>query len=99
MKPETAKIVEQELKQFGANLNLSDQQKTQLSTFMEKASAKIDEYRQQNPNATPDDILAKVRENKDALRKQLEGFLDPDQLKVWDDGIAKAKSFLGQDLG
>lgn len=66
---------------------------------MENASAKIDEYRQQNPNATPADIVAKVKENQSALREKLEKFLDPQQLKTWDDEIAKAKSFLGQQLG
>jgi hypothetical protein len=99
MKPEVAKIVETELKQFGTRLNLSDDQKTQLSAFMENASAKLDEYRQQNPNATQADILAKVKESKDSIRDRVEKFLTPDQLKIWDDEIAKAKSFLGQNLG
>ena len=99
MKPETAKIVETELKNFGTRLNLSEEQKSQLSTFLENASQKIEEYRQQNPNATPADIVAKIKENRDSLRQRLEGFLKPDQLKTWDDEVAKAKSFLGQNLG
>jgi|SoiMetStandDraft_5_1073268.scaffolds.fasta_scaffold537669_1 hypothetical protein len=99
MKPEVAKIVETELKNFGTRLNLSEDQKSQLSTFLENARAKIDEYRQQHPDATPADIVAKIKENRASLRERLEKFLKPDQLKIWDEEMAKAKTFLGENLG
>ena len=51
MNPETAKIVETELKQFAADLNLSDTQKTQLRTALEDAREKLDAIREKHPDA------------------------------------------------
>jgi hypothetical protein len=46
--PRTAKIVETELKQFAADLNLSETQKTQLRTAMEEAREKLDAIRERS---------------------------------------------------
>ena len=87
-----------ELKRIGASLNLSDDQKQRLQTFMAEASEKVQEYRQQNPNATQQDVIKKVMDNRAALRQRLVNFLTPDQLTKWDSEVASAKEFLGQKL-
>lgn len=87
-----------ELKRIGANLNLSDDQKQKLQAFMTEASEKVHEYRQQNPNATQQDLIKKVIDNRAALRQRLVNFLTPDQLTKWDSEVANAKEFLGQKL-
>ena len=88
--------VASELKRIGAALNLSDEQKQKLQAFMGEASEKVHEYKQQNPNATPEDLISKVRDNRAALRQRLVNFLTPEQLTKWDTEVAKAKEFLGQ---
>jgi len=95
MKPETAKIVETELRQFGEKLNLSDTQKEQLKTALQNASDKLDEIREKYPDATRADAVAKIREQRDSIRQRVEAFFTPDQLKIWDEEVAKAKTFLG----
>ena len=87
-----------ELKRFGADLNLTDEQKQKLKAFMTEASEKLQEYKQQNPNATRADIAKKVLDNRAALRERLVNFLTPDQLARWDTEVAKAKEFLGHKL-
>ena len=87
-----------ELKKIGANLNLSDEQKQKLQTFMTEASEKVQEYRQQNPNATKEDLIKKVQDNRAALRQRLVNFLTPEQLSKWDSEVARAKEFLGHKL-
>jgi len=96
--PEQRDAVASELKRFGADLNLSEEQKQKLHTFMTEASEKIQEYKQQNPNASTEDLIKKVADNRGALRQRLVNFLTPEQLTKWDAGIAKAKEFLGQKL-
>ena len=90
--------VASELKRFGADLNLSEEQKQKLHSFMTEASEKIQEYKQQNPNASMEDLIKKVADNRAALRQRLVNFLTPEQLTKWDAGVAKAKEFLGQKL-
>ena len=87
-----------ELKRIGANLNLSDDQKQKLQTFMMEASERVQEYKQQNPQATQQDLVKKVIDNRAALRQRLVNFLTPDQLTKWDSEVANAKEFLGQKL-
>jgi hypothetical protein len=87
-----------ELKRIGANLNLSDDQKQKLQAFMTEASEKVQEYRRQNPNATQQDLIKKVIDNRAALRQSLVNFLTPEQLTKWDSEVANAKEFLGQKL-
>jgi protein CpxP len=87
-----------ELKSLVSSLNLSDDQKQRLQGFMTEASEKVQEYKQQNPNASREDLLKKVAENRTAIRQRLVNFLTPDQLSKWDAEISKAKEFLGQKL-
>jgi hypothetical protein len=95
---EQREAVANELKKFGASLNLSDEQKQKLHNFMTEASEKIHEYKQQNPNASAQDLIKKVAENRTALRERLVNFLTPEQLTKWDAEVGKAKEFLGQKL-
>jgi Spy/CpxP family protein refolding chaperone len=87
-----------ELKRIGATLNLSDEQKQKVQAFMTQASEKVKEYKEQNPSATPQDLVKKVQDNRAALRQRLVDFLSPEQLNRWDMEVAKAKEFLGQKL-
>ena len=84
-----------ELKRIGATLNLSDEQKQKVQAFMTEASEKVKEYRQQNPNATQQDLVKKIQDNRAALRQRLENFLTPEQLNKWDTEVATVKEFLG----
>src|SRR5258705_12228490 len=90
--------VANELKRFGADLNLSDDQKQKLQGFMTEASERLQEYRQQNPNASKEDLIKKVADNRASIRQRLVNFLTPEQLTKWDTEAAKAKEFLGQKL-
>ena len=96
--PEERDAVVNELKRIGATLNLSDEQKQKLQAFMTDASQKVQEYKQQNPNATEQDLIKKVQDNRAALRQRVENFLTPEQLSKWDTEVGKAKEFLGQKL-
>lgn len=83
-----------ELKRIGATLNLTDEQKEKVQIFLTEASEKVKEYKQQNPNATPQDLVKKVQDNRAALRQRLVNFLTPEQLNKWDTEVANAKEFL-----
>jgi len=87
-----------ELKRFGAELNLTDEQKQKLQAFMTEASEKVHEYKAQNPNASPQDMIKKIINNRTTLRQRLVNFLTPEQLAKWDAEVGKAKEFLGQRL-
>jgi hypothetical protein len=94
--PEVREQVANELKQFAGDLNLSDDQKEKLRGFLSEAHERVDEYRKQNPNATNQDLVRKVAENRNEIRERLTKFLTPEQLTKWDAGVAKVKDFLGQ---
>jgi len=79
-------------------LNLSDDQKQKLQTFLTDAREKIQTYRKDNPNASPQDVLKQVTANRSALRERLVNFLSPEQLAKWDTEVARAKEFLGQKM-
>ena len=96
--PEQRDAVVSELKRFGADLNLSEDQKQKLQTFMSEASEKLHEYKQKNPSASREDLVRIVAENRTAIRQRLVNFLTPEQLTKWDTEMAKAKEFLGQKL-
>ena len=98
MKPETAKIVETQLKQFAADLNLSDAQKAQLKTGLENAREKLDEIRQNHPDVTKADVIAKIKAERSSLRERVVKFFTPEQLAKWDTGVARAKTFLGETI-
>jgi len=98
LSPEEREKVAEELKQFATGLNLSDDQKQKLQTFLTDAREKIQTYRKDNPNASPQDVLKQVTANRSALRERLVNFLSPEQLAKWDTEVARAKEFLGQKM-
>ena len=65
---------------------------------MVEASEKVQEFRQQNPNATKEEIIKKVMDNRAALRQRVVNFLTPEQLAKWDTEVARAKEFLGHKI-
>jgi hypothetical protein len=87
-----------ELKRFATDLNLSDDQKQKLHGFLSEASEKLQEYKEQNPNVSREEVIRKVADNRAMIRQRLVNFLTPEQLTKWDAGAAKAKEFLGQKL-
>jgi Spy/CpxP family protein refolding chaperone len=87
-----------EQKQIGADLNLTDEQKQKLQACMTEASEKVQEYKQQNPSATREEIAKKVLDNRAALRQRVVNVLTPEQLAKWDAEVAKAKEFLGHKI-
>jgi|SRR5215475_1952345 protein CpxP len=96
--PEQRDTLATELRSLVASLNLSDDQKQRLQAFMTEASEKVQEYKQQNPTASKEDLLKKVAENRTAIRQRLVNFLTPEQLTKWDAEVSKAKEFLGQKI-
>jgi periplasmic protein CpxP/Spy len=96
--PEQRDAVTSELKRIGADLNLSEEQKLKVHSFMTEASEKLNEYKQQNPNASREDLIKKIADNRTNIRQRLVNFLTPEQLKKWDAEAAKAKEFLGHNL-
>ena len=96
--PDQRNAIANELKTFGASLNLSDDQKQRLQTFMTEASEKLQEYKQQNPNASKEDLLKKLADNRAQIRQRLQNFFTPEQLSKWDAEVSKAKEFLGQKM-
>jgi protein CpxP len=98
MRAELIEVVETELRRFATDLNLSDAQKSQLKTALENAHEKIDEIRAKNPNISKGDVVAKLKENRSALRERVEKFLTPEQLKKWDAEVTKARTFLGNPV-
>ena len=96
--PEQRDAVVSELKRIGSLMNLSDEQKRKLQDFMSEASEKVQQYKQQHPNASQQDLTKKLADNRSIIRQRLAGFLTPEQLNIWDSQVAKAKEFLGQKL-
>lgn len=87
-----------ELKKFAADLSLTDEQKQKVHSFITEASEKLHEYKEQNPNASKEDLIKKIADNRAAIRERMVNFLSPEQLTKWDAEVAKAKEFLGQKL-
>lgn len=96
--PQQRDAVASEVKRIGSLMNLSDEQKRKLHDFMSEASEKLQEYQQQHPNASQQDLIKKLADNRSVIRQRLAGFLTPEQLNIWDSQVAKAKEFLGQKL-
>jgi len=96
--PDQRNQVAAELKRFGADMQLTDEQKTKLHDFLAEARAKVAEYHEDHPTATKADIIKEVAANRDQLRQRLVNFLDPQQLKKWDAEVSKAKEFLGEHM-
>ena len=66
--------------------------------FLTEASEKVQEYKQQNPNASKEDLIRRVADNRASIRQRVVNFLTPEQLTKWDAEAAKAKEFLGQKI-
>jgi hypothetical protein len=96
MTPEELSNIANELKRLGGELNLSDNQKEQLRTFLTDKYEQLQEYRKNDPNISKEDVAQYIAKNRAAGREKLEKFLTPDQLKTWDAEVAKAKDFLSQ---
>jgi periplasmic protein CpxP/Spy len=96
--PDLRDAVVSELKRIGSTLNLSDDQKQKVQSLLTEAQEKVQEYRQQNPNASQADVLQRLADNRAAIRQRVVGILTPDQLTKWDSEVAKARDFLGQKL-
>jgi len=96
MTPEEISNIATELKRLGGELNLSDSQKEQLRTFLTDKYQQLQDYKKQNPNLSKEDIAQYIAKNRAAGREKIEKFLTPDQLKTWDEEVAKAKDFLSQ---
>jgi len=96
MTPEELSNIANELKRLGGELNLSDNQKEQLRTFLTDKYEQLQEYRKNNPHISKEDIAQYIAKNRAAGREKLEKFLTADQLKTWDAEVAKAKDFLSQ---
>jgi Spy/CpxP family protein refolding chaperone len=96
--PRQRDAVTSELKRIGSLMNLSDDQKRKLHDFMSEASEKLQEYKQQHPDASPQDLVKKIADNRTTIRQRIAGFLTPEQLNIWDTQVAKAKEFLGQKI-
>jgi periplasmic protein CpxP/Spy len=98
LSPDLRDAVAAELKRIGSTLNLSDDQKQKVQAFLTEAQEKVQEYRQQNPNATQADVIKRLSDNRAAIRQRVTSILTPDQLTKWDSEVAKARDFLGQKL-
>jgi hypothetical protein len=55
----------------------------------------VQEYREQNPNASQADVIKKLADNREAIRQRVVNILTPEQLTKWDSEVAKSKEFLG----
>ena len=91
------KIVD-EVKRFAADLKLSDTQKAQLHTAMERAEDRIEEIRKHNPDVTRADVIKKLAAARDQIREHVVKFLTPEQLTKWDAEMSKARTFLGHPM-
>ena len=90
--------VTNEVKKFASDLHLSDDQKAKLQSAFTDARAKVGDYLHDHPGTTRADIAKQVMSHRDEIRQRVMNFLTPDQLKMWDAEVAKAKQFLGQNL-
>ena len=94
--PEQRDMVASELKGFAADLNLSEDQKQKLQISLSEAAEKVQEYKEDNPGASKEDLLKKLADNRAAIRQRVVTFLSAEQLTKWDAAVGKAKEFLSQ---
>jgi ribosomal protein L9 len=87
-----------EAKRFATDLHLSNDQKEKLQNAFTDARSKVGDYLKDHPNITKTDIVKQVAGQRDQIRQRVTSFLTPDQLKMWDAEMAKAKEFLGQNM-
>ena len=96
--PEQRNQVVAEAGRFAASLHLSNDQKEKLQNAFTDARSKVGDYLQEHPGTTRADIAKQVMSHRDQIRQRVTNFLTPDQLKMWDAEVAKAKEFLGQNM-
>ena len=77
MTPEELNNVAAELKRLGTELNLTDNQKEQLRTFLTEKYEQLQEYKKQNPNLSRENIAQYIAKNRAAGREKIEKFLTP----------------------
>ena len=85
-----------ELGKFANDLNLSEQQKEKLKAVLTEGRERLEQFRQDNPDVTKEQIAQKIAASRSSIRERVVSFFTPEQLTKWDAAIAKAKDFLGQ---
>ena len=65
-------------------LELTDDQKPKVKPIIEDMLKQMADYRQNNPDATPTDRRAKMKEVRDAATAKLKDILTADQLAKWE---------------
>jgi predicted HTH transcriptional regulator len=85
-----------ELGKFANDLNLSEGQKEKLRAVLTEGRERLEQFRQENPNVTREQIAQKIATSRSSIRERLVSFLTAEQLSKWDAAMAKAKDFLGQ---
>ena len=96
--PEQRDQVIAEAGKLASNLHLSNDQKEKLQNAFTDARSKVGDYLKDHPNMTKADIVKQVAGQRDQIRQRVTNFLTPDQLKMWDSEMTKAKEFLGQSM-
>jgi periplasmic protein CpxP/Spy len=96
--PEQRGQVADEVKRFAADLHLSNDQKDKLQTAFQSARERLGDYMKDHPNVSRGDIAKELSSHRAQIRQRVVSFFSPEQLKKWDDEIAKAKNFLGQHM-
>jgi periplasmic protein CpxP/Spy len=87
-----------EVKNFASNLHLSNDQKDKLQHAFQDARGRLGDYLKDHPNVSKAAIAKELSSHRDQIRQRVVGFFNPDQLKMWDTEITKAKDFLGQHM-
>ncbi len=72
MTPDELNNIAVELKRLGSELNLTDQQKEGLKTFLTEKYEKLQEYRKENPNISKEDLVQYIAKTRSAGREKLE---------------------------
>jgi hypothetical protein len=85
-----------EVKKFASDLHLTPEQQEKLQTAFQAARGKLGDYMTEHPGVSRSDIAKEVSSRRDEIRQRAVNFFNPDQLKMWDSQVAKAKQFLGQ---
>jgi uncharacterized coiled-coil DUF342 family protein len=91
-------LIRNELKRFAGMLDLSDKQRGKLHEALTDAYQNLREYEREHPEASSEDLLKRLTENRDSVRKSVAAFLTAEQLTQWDAEITRGKKFLGQKL-
>lgn len=85
-----------QIRNFAADLSLSNDQKEKLRGFLERAKEAAQTYRTIDPKAPNADLVEAVAFNPDQIRQQIVTFLTPEQLTKWDNAAKNAKEFMVQ---